>query len=147
MTKSAKTTQTFPAFNGSEALSSEAVRENMNRFMSLAGDMSDLSREGFSAAAESARVSTEGAQAFNARAASYFQDAMSTGMEASKSVAGAKSIQEAVELQTKFAKSAFDTYMKEMSAMAGLMATTMREASEPLNTHAGKFVEKFQTVK
>lgn len=147
MPKTAKTTNPFEMMNGSATLSPEAVRENMDRMISLAGEMTELSREGLSAATESARVSAKGAQEINAKALEFFQNAMTSGMEASKSVAGAKSLQEAMEMQATFAKTAFDVYMKQCGEFASMMAATMREASEPLNAHAGQMVEKMQLVK
>ncbi len=145
----AKTTQTPTAFNmfNGDAASGEAVRENMERFMSFAGEFSELSREGMTACTEAVRVTAKGAQEANTQTMSYLQNAMAASVEATKSVASAKSVQEAVELQATFAKSAFDAYMKQFSSMANLMASTMREATGPLNAHAGQMVEKFQNVK
>lgn len=147
MPKATKTATPFDMMNGNGTVTPEALRENVERFVSLAGEFSELSREGLTAATESARVSAKAAQELNAKTISYFQDAMSTGMEAGKSVAAAKSVQEAMELQASYAKSAFDTYMKQCSDMASFMAAAMREASEPLNAHAGQMVEKMQIVK
>ncbi|MEN0077878.1 MAG: phasin family protein [Pseudomonadota bacterium] len=125
----------------------EAMRENIDRFMSLAGEMTELSREGFTAATASAQASAKGAQEINTRAMAYLQESMASGMEVSKSVSTAKSLQEAMELQATYAKSTFDTYMKQVGEMAGLYADTMRQASAPLNAHAGTMVEKLQMVK
>ena len=147
MAKTTKTKAAFPMMNGDMAFDSETVRENMGRFMSMAGEMTELQREGLTAAAEAARVSAKGAQELNTRGLAYFQGAMGNWMEATCTMAGAKSFQEAVELQTNFAKSALDEYMSQMSAMSSLMADTMREASEPLQAHAGQFVEKLHAVK
>lgn len=144
MAKSTKTANPFEAFS---ANTPEAVRENMDRMMGLAGEMTELSREGFTAATESAQLSAKGMQEFNSRAMMFFQGAMQSGVEVSKSVATAKSVQEAMELQASFAKTAFDTYMKQVGEMAGLCATTMKDAAAPLNAHAGTVVEKFQAVK
>lgn len=125
----------------------EAVRENFDRFMSLAGEMTELSRGGMTAATASAQASAKGAQEINARAMAFFQDAAAMGMEATKTVTSAKSVHEAMELQAGFAKTAFDAYMKNLGEMAGLYAATMKEAAAPLNAHAGSVVEKLQAVK
>jgi len=141
MAKASKTATPFDLMNG---MAPEAVRENMDRFMSFAGEMTELSREGISAATQ---ASAKGAQEINTRAMAFFQDAMATGMEASKSVTAAKSLQEAMELQAGFAKSAFEVYMRQFGEMASLYAATLKEASAPLNAHAGTVVEKMQLVK
>lgn len=147
MAKTAQNQNPFTMFNSNGVMSSDAMRENMDRFMSMAGNMTELSREGFEACAEAARATAKGAQEANSKTIAYMQNAMSQSMEATKTVAGAKSMQEAVELQANFAKTALDAYMTQMSTMASLMAETMREAAQPLNTHAGQMVEKFQAVK
>ncbi|MEL6566810.1 MAG: phasin family protein [Pseudomonadota bacterium] len=141
MAKAQKTATPF------EMMTPETVRENMDRFMSLAGEMTELSREGLTAATASAQASAKGAQEINTKALSFFQESMATGMEASKTVGAAKSLQEAMELQATFAKTAFDTCMKQFGEMATLYASTMKEASAPLNAHAGTMVEKLQFVK
>lgn len=143
----AKTTKTATPFDMINSVSPETVRENMDKFMSFAGEMTELSRDGLTAATASAQASAKGAQEINTKALAYFQDAMATGMEASKSVSSAKSIQEALELQATYAKSAFDTCMKQFGEMASLYAATMKEAAAPLNAHAGTMVEKMQLVK
>ena len=146
----AKTTQTqnpFAMFGADSAMTSESMRANMERFMTMAGSMGELSRNGFEACAEAARATAKGAQEANTKTAAFMQDTMSQSVEATKTVAGAKSVHEAVELQSNFAKSALDAYMTQMSSIAGLMAETMREATQPLNAHAGQVVEKFQSVK
>lgn len=143
----AKTTKTATPFDLINTVSPESVRENMDKFMSFAGEMTELSRDGLTAATASAQASARGAQEINTKALAYFQDAMATSMEASKSVSSAKSIQEALELQATYAKSAFDTCMKQFGEMASLYATTMKEAAAPLNAHAGTMVEKMQLVK
>ena len=143
----AKTTKTATPFDMINSVSPETVRENMDKIMSFAGEMTELSRDGLTAATASAQASAKGAQEINTKALAYFQDAMATGMEASKSVSSAKSIQEALELQATYAKSAFDTCMKQFGEMASLYAATMKEAAAPLNAHAGTMVEKMQLVK
>ncbi len=147
MAKTAQTQNPFAMFTSNGVMNNDAMRENMDRFVSMAGNMTELSREGFQACAEAARVTAKGAQEANSKTIAYMQSAMSESMEATKTVAGAKSMQEAVEVQANFAKSALDAYMTQMSSIASLMADTMREATQPLNAHAGQMVEKLQAVK
>ncbi|MEM6498534.1 MAG: TIGR01841 family phasin [Pseudomonadota bacterium] len=134
----------FEMMNG---IAPETVRENMDKFMNFAGEMTALSRDGLTAATESARVSAKGAQELNTKAMAYVQEAMANGMEATKTVSSAKSVQEAMELQATFAKGAFDEYMKQCGEFANLYASMFKEAAEPLNAHASQVVEKLQFVK
>lgn len=137
----------FPVINGESPISPEAMKEGMDRFMSMASEVTELQREGLSAAAESARVSAKGMQEANARSLAFFQGAVSNLMEVSKTIAGAKSLQEAVEMQANLSKTAMETCMSEANAMATLVAETMRDAAEPLNAHAGQCVERLTATK
>jgi len=134
----------FDMMNG---MAPESVRENMEKMMSFAGEFTALSRDGITAATESARVSAKGAQELNSKAMAYMQEAMTSGVEATKTVSAAKSVQEAMELQADFAKGAFDQYMKQCGEFASLCAAMMKDAAEPLNAHASQVVEKLQFVK
>lgn len=146
MAKAEKTAQPFTVFENLSTGQSEAMKKGMERFMALTGDFGTLSREGMEALAESTRASVRNAQDINQRAATYLQGAMADGMETSKSIASAKSLQEAMEIQTAYAKRATQAYMEEANTFFGLMSAAMRESVEPLNAQTGKVVEKFQSA-
>ncbi len=134
------------AFEQFTAAPSEALKQSMERAMSFAGDFNEIGRANMAAVAESVKVARKGAEAINTRAMGYMKDAMEAGAEATKTVTSAKSFQEAVEAQTTFAKTAFEKYVAELNAMAGLMSTTMKDAVEPINAQAGVVVEKLQAA-
>jgi phasin family protein len=66
---------------------------------------------------------------------------------AAKSLAGAKSLQEVVELQTAFAKSALETYMSEFGKMSETVAASMKDSLKPLNERVTAVVEKMQSAR
>lgn len=146
MAKTANTKPEFSMFPPMNGMSTDMFRENMERFMSLTGDMGEISRKNMTTASECARATAKGAQDINKRAMTYFQGAMANSIEASRTIASAKSVQEAVELQANFAKTAMETYLEEMNAIAGIMANTMREVFEPINAQAGEMIEKYQSA-
>ena len=146
MAKTEKIMSPFEAFEAFTAAPNDSLKKGLEQVMSSAGEFGNISRDGFAAFSESAKASVKGAKDLRERAVSYAQSAYSDGVEASRSIASAKSMSEAVELQTAYAKSAFEAYFEELSEMMGLVAGTMREAAEPINSHATQVVEKFQSA-
>jgi len=65
---------------------------------------------------------------------------------AAKGLAAAKSVQEAIELQTNFAKSAFETYVAEVTKMSETVAASMKETVAPLNERVTALVERVQSA-
>lgn len=133
----------FEAFSKGQGVS---FQQGMEQAMSAASDFGNLSRDGMAAFSESAKASAKGFKDMNEQAVSYAQSAYAAGLEASRSIAAAKSVSEAVELQTEFAKSALESYVEHVGAFMNLAADTVRESMEPLNNHAAQMVEKFQAA-
>ena len=64
-----------------------------------------------------------------------------------KSLAGAKSVQEAMELQTTFAKSAMEAYIAQMTKASEIVSASIKDSMKPLNERASAAVEKFQAAR
>ena len=63
-----------------------------------------------------------------------------------KSLAGAKSVQEAIELQTNFAKLAFEAYVAEVTRMSETVAASVKETVAPINERVTALVERVQSA-
>lgn len=137
----AKTEKMFEALSGT---TNETLKKSYERSVELMSEMGELSKKNLDAVAESTKITTQGFEEIGTRAAAYQRDAYEKGVEAAKSMTGVKSVQEAMELQADYTKSAFETYLEEMNAMTGMFASMVRKASEPLNAQAGTFVSMMQ---
>lgn len=140
----ATTTKTEKAFDAFTGNANETMKKSYERSMEMMSEMGELSKKNLEAVAESTRITTKGFEEMGTRAASYSRDAMEKGVEAARSMTGVKSVQEALELQAGYTKSAFEAYLEEVNAMTGMFASTMRKASEPLNSQAGSFMNMMQ---
>ena len=132
---------TFDAFSGT---ANETMKKSYERSMEMFGDLGELQKQNMEAMAESTRITTKGMEELGSRAAAFQRGAFEKGVEAARSLTSVQSVQEAMELQANFTKSAFETYLAEMNAMTGMFASMVREAAAPLNTQAGKFVSTMQ---
>ena len=66
---------------------------------------------------------------------------------AAKSLAAAKSVQEAVELQTAWAKSALEAYIAQVSKASEIVSASIKDSVKPLNERVSAAVEKFQAAR
>jgi len=116
---------------------------------SLAGlnEANAHSKKNLEAVIASVTAATKGAEALGAQATAYSKKAVEANVAAAKSLSSAKSIQEVVELQTSFAKSALETYMAEIAKMGEIVSASMKDSMKPLNERVTAAVEKLQAVR
>ncbi len=70
---------------------------------------------------------------------------MEHSIAAGKAILGAKSVHEAIEAQTDFAKSAFENYVAELSKFNQLVTAAAKESFAPLQGRAQAWAEAVQT--
>ena len=68
-------------------------------------------------------------------------------MAAAQTISQARSIQELIELQTNFAKSAMETYLSEVTKMTETLTGSVKESFKPINERVTASVEKFQAAR
>jgi hypothetical protein len=56
-------------------------------------------------------------------------------------------VQEAVELQTAWAKSALEAYIAQVSKASEIVSASIKDSVKPLNERASAAVEKFQAAR
>jgi phasin family protein len=129
------------------AAGNKAFKDSIEKSMSALGEMNTYSQKNLEAVAASVSAAAKGAEALGARAVAYSRKSMEDQVIAAKSLAGAKSLQEAVELQTAFAKSAFETYVAEVNKMGETVAASMKESLSPINERVTALVERVQAAR
>lgn len=129
------------------AASNVAFKEGVEKSLAALNEMNTYSKKNLEAVVASATASAKGAEALGAQAMAFSKAVFDTQVSAAKSLAGAKSVQEVVELQTAFAKSALETYMAQFGAMSETVSSSVKESMKPLNERVTAVVEKFQAVR
>ena len=122
-----------------------ALKDGFERAARSYDQLAGLSRENIDAWMQSANAAARGLEAINAEALTFSRQSMEEGLAAAKQAMTAKTAQEWFELQSGFTKSAFDSYMGQMSKFSDLFANTAREALEPLNGRFNAFVDLVQS--
>src|SRR5262249_13203080 len=94
----------------------------------------------------SVTAATKGAEALGAQAMAYSKKALEDQVAAAKSLTTAKSVQEVVELQTTYAKSAFEAYIAELTRASETVSSSVKDCFQPINERVTAFVEKIQAA-
>jgi phasin family protein len=125
----------------------KAFKDSVEKSMAAMGEVNTYSTKNLEAVVASVTAATKGAETLGAHAVAFSKKSLETNVAAGKTLASAKSVQEVVELQTTFAKTAFETYMAEMNKMTEIVAACMKDSMAPINERVSALVEKVQTAR
>ncbi|MFN3857805.1 MAG: phasin family protein [Caulobacter sp.] len=125
----------------------QAFKDSIEKSLTALNDANAHSKKNLEAVVASVTAATKGAETLGAQAMAYSKRAMEDNVAAARALSGAKSVQEAVELQTSWAKSAMELYMAEVGKMGETVAAAVKDSMKPLNERVTATVEKIQSVK
>ena len=91
-----------------------------------------VGKDGFDAAVSSFGEANKGLQAIAAEVTDYSKKAFEDGTRAFEQLIGAKSVEQAVEIQSQYAKKAYDGYIAEVSKLGEMYAGLARDAYKPV---------------
>jgi phasin family protein len=145
------------AANGAETLKTtvekfttagnQAFKEQIEKSLSTLGEINTHSKKNLEAVVASVTAATKGAETLGAQAMAYSKKSMEDHVAAAKSLSGAKSVQEVVELQTAWAKSAFEAYVAQMTKASETVAASVKESFSPINERVTALVERVQAAR
>lgn len=129
------------------AAGNKAFKDSFDKSFSALTELNTHSKKNFEAFVASMTAATKGAETLGAHAVSFSRKTVEDQVAAAKTLAGAKSVQEVIELQTGFAKTAFETYVAEMNKMAETVAASLKESASPINERVTALVERIQAAR
>ncbi len=97
-----------------------------------------VGKDSFDAAVKSLGEVNKGLQAIAAEVTGYSKKAVEDSMRAFEQLMGAKSLEQAVEIQSQFTKKAYDTYMAEMSKLGEMYVGLAKNAYKPVESALAK---------
>ena len=127
---------------GTEALkvSFEKAVKNYDQFLGYGKDTVE-------AYVKSANAAGKGAETLHNEIYAYSKQSIEDSIAAAKALLGSKSVHEAFELQTDYAKSAFDAYVSELTKLSELVVSTTKETFEPIQGRVAAWVEVVQAAR
>jgi phasin family protein len=128
--------------NGAAALKTglEKSLKGYDAFVSYGKDTAE-------AVTKSATTAGKGIETINSEIYSYSKSSIEDAVTASKALLGSKSVHEAFEFQTDFAKSAFEAYVAEVSKISELATATTKDFYAPFKGRVQAWLETVQSVR
>lgn len=128
------------------AAGNQAFKDNVEKSLTALNEFNGQAKQNLEALVASATAATKGAEAVSAQTIAFSKQAFEDQVAAAKQLAGAKSVQEAFELQTAWAKSAFESYIANFGKLTETLTESVKETAKPLNERVAAVVERAQAA-
>jgi phasin family protein len=128
--------------NGAAALKTgmEKALKGYDAFVGYSKDTAE-------AVTQSATVAGKGIESINSEIYSYSKQSIEDAVTATKAVLGSKSVHEAFEFQTDYAKSAFEAYVGELSKIGELATAATKDTFAPFKGRVQAWLDTVQSVR
>ena len=126
---------------------SEAFRTGFEKAVKGYDEFWGYGRETVEAYVKAANAAGKGAEILQNEIYSYSKQSVEDSISAAKAVFGSRSAHQAFELQTDFVKSAFESYVSEVTKLGEIMFSTTKEAFNPLQGRMQAWVEIVETAR
>ncbi len=125
----------------------QAFKDSVEKTLSALNEVNTLSKGNVEAVVESLTAATKGAETVGAQALAFSKKNWEEAVTAAKTLSTAKSVQEVIELQSTYAKSAMEAYVAEVNQMTQTLSSSFKDTFKPINTRVTAAVEKFQSYR
>jgi phasin family protein len=152
MTKDNNIFAGFSAFPNSASFeklfadASQRGEEAVKRSRKAAEELANLYRGNIDAFVEAGKIAVSGAQSLSQDIVAKSRDSLEQTASTVRSFAEAKSPTELLQLQSDFARTAFDRFVEESSALTESVVKLAGEAFQPISNRASANVEKLNTI-
>jgi hypothetical protein len=115
------------------------IPEMLEPIQKATEDFQKMSKDSYDAALRSYGEVNKGLQAIGTRVTTYSKQAFEDATRTFEKLLGAKSLEHAVEIQSQYAKKAYETWMAEASKIGEMYAAVARDAYKPVEQVKKKF--------
>lgn len=151
--KGASKAPTSPVYEGVVSSGKETVEATLKAFTlgkdraeqvaKSYEDMAEFNKGTVDAIVTAGNVAAKGIEAINAEVLAFSKTSLEDSLAATKAVMSAKTLNEFVELQSKFAKASLDTYLQQTAKLGELGTKLAQDAFGPINARVQFAVERF----
>ena len=126
---------------------SQAFKESIDKSLAAVSDINVQAKLNVEAVVASVTAATKGAESLGSQAMAFAKKSHEDNTAALRNLTSAKSLQEAVELQTTFAKTAMEAYLAEVTRWSDTVSSSVRESMRPINERATAVVQQYQVAR
>jgi len=125
----------------------KAFREGVEKSVAGLSELNAQGKQNLEALVASASAAQKGAEALSTQAVAFSKKSWEDGVAAAQSMAQARSVQELMELQTTWAKSAAEAYLAEVTRATEIVTASVKDSFQPLNARVTASVETLQAAR
>jgi phasin family protein len=127
-----------------QAAGAKAFREGVDKSVASLTELNAHGKKNLEAVVESASAAQTGAEALSQQALAYTKKSWEDGVAAAQSFSQARSVQELIELQSNWAKSAAEAYLAQFGKATETLTASVKDSFKPINERVSATVEQFQ---
>jgi phasin family protein len=127
--------------------SGAAFKDGVEKTLAALTEANTHSKKNLEALVASVTAAARGAESVGAQAMAFSKKTFDDQVTAARSLAGTKSLQDVVELQTNLARSFLETYMAEMGKLTETVSASVKDSMKPLNERVTDVVERLQSAR
>ena len=142
--------KTMDAAEGMESTmknGADAAKMGFEKVVNGYGQFLGYGKETVEAYAKAANVAAKGAETLNSEIFAYSKQSMEDTIAQTKALMATKSVHEAFELQADFAKTAFETYVSQMTKFSEIFVSTTKNSFAPIQGRVQAWVDTVQTAR
>lgn len=124
----------------------DAIKAGFDKAVAGYDNVVSYNKDTAEALLKSATLAGKGAESLNNEIYSYAKQSLEESLAAGRALLSAKSVHEAIEVQTGFAKTAFENYVTELTKVNKLITATAKDTFAPLEGRAQAWVHLVQTA-
>jgi hypothetical protein len=136
-----------PAFDdaktieGAVKISTQAVKDGFEKAVTGCEQFVAFGKGTAEAVLKSANVTGKGIESINTTVFTYSRQSVENGVAATRAMLASKTVEELREIQTSFAKAAFETYVAQWNKLRDVAMDTAKAASEPIQARVKAFIQ------
>lgn len=148
-----KTKAAGDKINGTESIEtaiktgSEAFKTGFEKAVKNYDQFLGYGKETVEAYMKAANAAGKGVETLHNELYAYSKQSVEDSIAATKALLGTKSVHEAFELQSDFAKSAFDAYVGQVTKLGEIVSAAAKETFEPLQGRVQAWVDVVQSTR
>jgi hypothetical protein len=101
-------------------------------------DVQKIGKDNFEATVQSLGTVSKGVQAIAVEVAEYSKKAFEEGSATAEKLLGTKSLEKAMEIQTDYFKTSYESFVAQSTKLGGLYADLAKETYKPFESYFGK---------
>jgi phasin family protein len=130
-----------------QAAGAKALKDVADKAAAGLTELNIQGKHNLEAIVASAAAAQKGVETLSAQSAAFTKKSWEDGVAAAQSMSQARSIQELLELQTTWAKSATEAYLAEVTKATDVLTASVKNSFKPINERVTASVEKFQAAR